>query len=90
MGNTVRKIEVDGLTAATLETRAAEQGISVADLVADLTRAALEPATLPAEEIAELDRRWQAAKEGGTIPHEQVVQWLGTWGTPNFRPWRSS
>ena len=40
-------------------------------------------------EIAELDRRWQKIEAGvPTIPHERVVRWLRTWGTPGFRPWR--
>ena len=89
MGNAVRKIEIDESTANALETLAAEQGVTVPDLVADLARAASEPATLPAEEIAELDRRWRDAESGGTAPHERVAQWLETWGTPSFRPWRS-
>ena len=22
-----------------------------------------------------------------TVPHEEVVRWLDTWGTPAYRPW---
>jgi hypothetical protein len=22
------------------------------------------------------------------VPHDRVVQWLRTWGTPGFRPWQ--
>ena len=39
--------------------------------------------------VAELDRRWKAVEAGGaTVPHDQVVRWLETWGTSAFRPWR--
>ena len=85
---THRKIEVDDATAAVLENRAAEQGLSVPELVADLVHAATEPVGLPAEEIAELDRRWAAASKDGTIAHADVAQWLQTWGTPSYKPWR--
>ena len=41
-------------------------------------------------EIAELDRQWAAVKAGEpTVPHEEVVRWLQTWGTPAFRPWQN-
>jgi predicted transcriptional regulator len=41
------------------------------------------------DEIAELDRRWAAIEAGeATVPHDEVVRWLQTWGTPAFRPWR--
>lgn len=40
------------------------------------------------DEIAELDRRWAAIEAGEpTVPHDEVVRWLETWGTPAFRPW---
>ena len=43
---------------------------------------------LSSEELAELDRRWAAIEAGEpTIPNDQVVGWLETWGTPAFRPW---
>jgi len=85
----VRKIEVDVETAELLEARAKTRGVSVSDLVAQL--AVLESATAvtDAEHIAEFDRRWKAVEEGErTIPHDEVVRWLETWGTPEFRPWR--
>jgi predicted transcriptional regulator len=76
-------IEVDAETAALLESRAAERGVSVSQLVAELA-----PLAVDSSIIAELDRRW-AAIEGGeeTIPHDEVVRWLKTWGAPDFRPW---
>jgi predicted transcriptional regulator len=75
-------IEVDFETAAALKTRAAERGISVAEVVADL----LPPSD--DELIAELDRRWAAIEAGEpTAPHEEVRAWLRTWGTPEFKPW---
>ena len=96
-----RTIEVDAATADLLEARAAERGVSVSELLADLaafdaqvwshdleaTRAAGE-GTSSKGALAELDRRWAAVQAGEpTIPHEEVVRWLETWGTPAFRPW---
>ncbi len=41
------------------------------------------------DQIVELERRWAAIEAGEpTVPHEEVVRWLKTWGTPAFRPWR--
>ena len=84
-----RQIEIDEATAAALEARAAETGMSVSELVAQLVQS--EPISLPPDQLAELDRRWGVIKSGEpTIPHEDVVRWLGTWGTPAFKPWRAS
>jgi predicted transcriptional regulator len=45
---------------------------------------------LSPEEIIELDRQWAAIKAGElTTAHDDVVRWLDTWGTPNFRPWQN-
>jgi hypothetical protein len=44
-------------------------------------------ASLP-DGLAELDRRWKVVESGhATVAHEDVVRWLRTWGTPDFRPW---
>jgi hypothetical protein len=84
----VRKIEVDVEIADLLEARAAERGLSVSDLIAEMTAIHGTAAGSPGEEIAELDRQWKATKSGeATVPHEKVVRWLQTWGTPSFRPW---
>jgi predicted transcriptional regulator len=49
------------------------------------SRASIDP-----NELAELDRRWAAIEAGeATVPHDEVVRWLQTWGTPAFRPWHS-
>jgi len=80
-------IEVDDLTARALETRAAEAGLSVAELLAKWAAPHTESDEIPAAEIAELDRQWAAIKAGEpTVPHQHVVRWLDTWGTPGFRP----
>ena len=78
-------IEVDAETAGTLARRAAERGLTVPELVAELALVS------EAEDIAELERRSRAIRDGTdkTIPHEEVVRWLETWGTPAFRPWSS-
>ncbi len=83
-----RTIEVDGDTAAALETRAAEAGMSVSELLAEIVARQSKPADAPPADVAELDRQWAAIKAGEpTTPHADVVRWLDTWGTPGFRPW---
>jgi hypothetical protein len=95
MTATKRTIEVDDATAAALESRATEAGLSVAELLAQWAALPSAPADLPAEglaeeDLADLDRQWAAIKAGApTAPHEDVVRWLDTWGTPAFRPWSS-
>jgi predicted transcriptional regulator len=85
-----RTIEVDEATAAALESRAAERGLSVSQLVAEMTAVQSAATVHPNDEVAELDRQWAAIKAGeSTIPHEKVVRWLQTWGTPSFRPWNN-
>jgi predicted transcriptional regulator len=82
-----RTIEVDDATAAALETRAAEVGLSVAELLAEIVGAG---AKLPDAELSALDRQWAAIKAGeSTTPHEDVVRWLDTWGTPGFTGWKA-
>lgn len=76
-------IEVDGETATVLKKRAAERGVSVAQLVAELV-----PLAVDGDTIEELDRRWTAIQRGQpTVPHAEVERWLRTWGSPEFRPW---
>ena len=76
-------IEIDIATASALKTRAAERGVSVSQVVAELVPLAIDDAA-----IAELDRRWSAVEKGAaTVPHADVERWLRTWGSPDFRPW---
>ena len=85
-----RIIEVDGAIADALEDRAAEAGVSISDLLADMVAHRGEPAEAQAADLAELDRQWAAIKAGeSTVPHADVVRWLDTWGTPGFRRWDS-
>jgi predicted transcriptional regulator len=66
----------------------AELGVTVSELVAELAMLESEPIAIEADDVEELDRRWQAIEGGGrTVPHERVVRWLRTWGTAQFRPW---
>jgi predicted transcriptional regulator len=89
MTATKRTIEVDDATATALESRAAEAGVSVSDLLADLVAHRAAPADGPVADIAALDRQWAAIKAGEpTAPHADVVRWLETWGTLGFRPWQ--
>lgn len=80
-------IKVDKRTAEVLESRAAELGVTVPQLIAELAALDGAPREAGPEEIAELDRRYAKALEGSRVPHDRVVQWLRTWGTPRFRPW---
>jgi predicted transcriptional regulator len=80
-------IEVDKDTADVLQTRADELGVTVPQLIAELAALDSNSRDASAEEIAELDRRYARASEGARVPHERVVQWLRTWGTPRFRQW---
>jgi predicted transcriptional regulator len=81
-------IEVDEATAARLKARAAQRGMSVADYIAELARLEEGISADEHDQIAELDRRWAAVEAGGpTVPHSEVVRWLRTWGTPDFKPW---
>ncbi len=82
-------IEVDERTADLLQTRAAELGVTVSELVAERATLESDPIAVENDDIAELDRRWKKSEAGGrTVPHERVVRWLRTWGTPRFQPWQ--
>ena len=88
MAKATRKIEIDEQTATTLEKRALERGISVRELVAELSHLADVSAEYSPSDLAELDRRWAEIERGGeTIPHEEVLRWLKTWGTPDYKAW---
>jgi predicted transcriptional regulator len=80
-------IAIDKHTADVLHSRAAELGLTVPELIAELATLDSAPREAEADEIAELDRRYATATEGSRVPHERVVQWLRTWGTPRFRQW---
>jgi hypothetical protein len=84
------KIEVDERTADVLQARAAELGLTVSELIAELAALERNPVVVEPNDIAQLDRRWERVEAGApTVPHERVVQWLRTWGTSGFRPWRA-
>lgn len=82
-----RTIEIDAAIAAELESRAASRGVSIREMVAELV--ASDDGISANADIAELDRQWLEIEGGApTVPHEKVVRWLETWGTPAFKPWR--
>jgi hypothetical protein len=84
------KNEVDQRTADVLQARAAELGVTVSELVAELATLDTDPVVVESGEITELDRRWNKVEAGApTIPHERVIRWLRTWGTPGVRPLRA-
>jgi predicted transcriptional regulator len=78
-------IDVDKHTADVLQIRAAELGMTVSQLIAELAALDGAPREAEADEIAELDRRSARAAEGSRVPQDRVVQWLRTWGTLGFR-----
>jgi predicted transcriptional regulator len=83
-----RSIEVDDGTAAALPQRAAERGVSVPELVAELVTLDATPVASDAMELAELDSRWKAFEAQQTVADsDEVVRWLQSWGTPAFRSW---
>ncbi len=89
MTHRTESIEVDQATADTLRARAAERGISVAQLLAEIARESAS-VTADVEDLAELDRRWARVEAGeATVPHDDVVRWLDTWGTSAFKPLRN-
>jgi hypothetical protein len=76
-------IEVDKETADTLKARAAERGLTVPELVAEMTALQAGPVELSPEEMADLDRQWAAIEAGEpTVPHGEVVRWLETGARP--------
>jgi len=85
-----RTIEIDEDTAAGLERRAAERGMSVSQLVAEFVSLENQRVAAGADEIEELDRRWAEVRDGQpTVASSEVVRWLETWGTPAFKPWNN-
>jgi predicted transcriptional regulator len=83
-------IEIDDSTASVLKRRAAERGVTVPELVAELAIIAVSPVAADADEIAELDRRWKAFDAQDSVAsNDEVVRWLQTWGTPAFRSWQN-
>ena len=83
-------IEIDDSTASVLKQRAAERGVTVPELVAELVTIAVSPAATDAGEIAELDRRWKAFEAQDSVAsNDDVVRWLQTWGTSAFRSWHN-
>jgi len=83
----VECIEIDKHTADALQARAAELGMTVPQLIAELAALDGVPREADDDEVAELDRRFARATEGSRAPHARVVRWLRTWGTREFRPW---
>ena len=83
-------IEIDSDIATALKERAEEQGVTVSELLAELTTLATGSVEADRGHVAELDRRWKAFESQGSVASsEDVVRWLQTWGTPAFRSWRN-
>ena len=83
-------IEVDDSTALVLQQRAAERGVTVPELVAELATIAVGPLEVDVADVAELDRRWKAFEAQDSVTsNDEVVRWLQTSGTSAFRSWRN-
>ena len=83
MSEKTESIDVDSATASVLKTPAAEHGVSVSDLVAELVPPAIDDSAL-----VELDRPWAAIERGqATVPHAEIERGLCTWGSTDFGPW---
>lgn len=94
-----KTIEVDVATARVLEARAAELGMSVSELVADLAGAG---AAVPQEledmrrtgrgpwspnVLAEDARRYEAFEQDGEgVPWDEIRAWIRSWGTAQELP----
>ncbi len=69
--------------------RAAEVGLSVPELLAQMVAAEGAPSALSNAELSALDRQWATIKAGQpTVPHDDVVRWLDIWETPRFKVWK--
>jgi hypothetical protein len=89
----LRSIEVDEATALTLESRAVERGVSVAEVVAELARgssqdlsrmqaAGLGPWAL--DVLAEDGRRLaEFEQDAQGVAADDIDAWLRSWGKPN-------
>lgn len=80
-------IEVDDATTAALEASAAERGVTISQVVADLVAQGIPPPADDIDAIAELDRRWDAVDSEGAVASDEVARWLSTWGKSTFKPW---
>ena len=89
-GMKTQTIEVDDSTALVLQQRAAERGVTVPELVAELATIAVGPVEVDVADVAELDRRWKAFEAQDSVAsNDEVVRWLQTWGTSAFRSWHN-
>ena len=89
MASKTHTIEVDAVTAAALQGKAAAQGMTVSQLVADITALVASPVAVSSPDLAELDLQWASINAGeATVAHEDVVRWLQSWGTPAYKAWR--
>jgi len=82
------RVDIDQHTAALLEARATELGVTVPELIAELAALDGSAREVSADEMAELDARTTRATTDTPVSHEHVVQWLRTWGTREYRPWQ--
>jgi len=82
-------VELDEETSLSLHMQARELGLSVSELVTQMTLLQAQPVRVAEDEIEGLDRQWAAIKAGEpTVVHDEVVKWLERRGRPDFKPWR--
>lgn len=83
----VRQIEVEAATADVLEARAAEQGVSVSDIVAELVAVMDIPSDIEGPDAAEDLRIYHEFKRTGeAVPLNEVKAWVNSWGSSNELP----
>jgi predicted transcriptional regulator len=88
MNKPTRSIEVDEATAKALDALAGERGVTVSAVVSDLVALGADTILPTAAELEELRRQSAAIRAGeATVTHDEVVRWVGTIGTPAYRPW---
>ena len=76
-------IRLDDETAASLRRRAAEEGRPPEEIAASAVEAWVEPTD---EDIQAIRAGIADAEAGRTVPHDAVVRWLRSWGTPEETP----
>ena len=81
------RVDIDQHTADVLEARAAELGVTVPELIAELAALDGNAREATTDEIAELDVLAARATGDTRVSQDHVVQWLRTWGTREYRPW---
>jgi predicted transcriptional regulator len=83
----LRQIEVEVSTAEVLEARAAEQGVTVSEVVAEIVAVMDFSADIEWPDAAEdLRRYYEFKRTGEAVPLNEVKAWVESWGSENELP----